>query len=63
MAFTIVRTRERLALVQNLVSKGNSSLLSMHFLVEIFPEGERTLLRNLIDRRHPSTGGHLQRGR
>ena len=50
MAFTIVRTRERLALVQNLVSKGNSSLLSLHFLVETFPGGDRTAVRALIDR-------------
>jgi hypothetical protein len=50
MAFTIVRTRERLALVQNLVSKGNASLLSIHFLVETFPDAERTLVRDLIDR-------------
>ena len=50
MAFTIVRTRERLALVQDLVSKGNASLLSIHSLMEVFPEAERTLVRELIDR-------------
>ncbi len=49
MAFTIVRTRERLALVQNLVSKGNASLLSMHNLMEVFSEDERTAVRHLID--------------
>jgi hypothetical protein len=50
MAFTIVRTRERLALVQDLVSKGNASLLSIHSLMEVFPEPERTAVRELIDR-------------
>lgn len=50
MAFTIVRTRERLALVQNLVSKGNASLLSMHNLMEVFADDERRVIRHLIDR-------------
>jgi hypothetical protein len=49
MAFTIVRTRERLALVQDLVSKGNSSLLSIHSLMEVFPEAHRVVVRELID--------------
>jgi len=50
MAFTIVRTRERLALIQDLVSKGNASLLSIHSLMEVFPEEERSAVRELIDR-------------
>jgi hypothetical protein len=50
MAFTIVRTRERLALIQDLVSKGNASLLSIHSLMEVFPEQERSAIRELIDR-------------
>ena len=50
MAFTIVRTRERLALVQDLVSKGNASLLAIHSLMDVFPEDERSLVRDLIDR-------------
>jgi hypothetical protein len=49
MAFTIVRTRERLALVQDLVSKGNASLLSIHSLMAVFPPTERSLVRELID--------------
>jgi hypothetical protein len=50
LAFTIARTRERIALVQDLVSKGNASLLSLHQLAEVFPVGERTVIRDLIDR-------------
>ena len=49
LAFTIARTRERLALVQDLVSKGNASLLSIHQLVEAFAEDERLVIRDLID--------------
>lgn len=50
LAFTIVRTRERLALVQDLISKSNSCLLSLHQMVEIFSPEERTRIRGLIDR-------------
>jgi hypothetical protein len=50
LAFTIARTRERLALVQDLLSKGNASLLSIHQLVEVFPEPQRSEVRDLIDR-------------
>jgi hypothetical protein len=50
LAFTIARTRERLALVQNLISKGNASLLSIHQLVGVFSESERLAIRDLIDR-------------
>jgi hypothetical protein len=50
LAFTIVRTRERLALVQGLVAKGNSSLFSIHQVMSVFGEADRSRLRNLIDR-------------
>ena len=49
LAFTIARTRERLALVQNLLSKGNSSLLSIHQLLEVFGPEERSAIRDMID--------------
>ena len=48
-AFTIVRTRERLALVQDLVAKGNSSLLSIHQMMSVFAEEDRRHVRDLID--------------
>src|SRR5665213_1051411 len=38
LAFTIVRTRERLALVHRLVAKGNSSLLTIYELMSLFGE-------------------------
>ena len=50
LAFTIVRTRERLALVQNLLAKGDSSLLSIHQLVSVFGEEDRHHIRALVDR-------------
>jgi hypothetical protein len=50
MAFTIVRTRERLALVHDLVAKGNSSLFSIHQLMAVFGAGDRDRIRALIDR-------------
>ena len=49
LAFTIVRTRERLSLVQDLVAKDNSSLLAIHQMMEVFGEGERAQVRDLID--------------
>jgi len=49
LAFTIVRTRERLALVQNLVAKGNSSLFSVHQLMSVFEEEPRVRIRDLVD--------------
>jgi hypothetical protein len=52
LAFTIVRTRERLALVQGLVAKGNSSLFSIHQTMAVFGEEDRRHIRALID-------GHL----
>ncbi|HLN04784.1 MAG TPA: hypothetical protein VK217_00795, partial [Acidimicrobiales bacterium] len=50
LAFTIVRTRERLALVQDLVAKGNSSLFAIHQMMAVFGEGDRRHIRDLIDR-------------
>ncbi len=52
LAFTIVRTRERLALVQDLVAKGNSALLSIHQMLAAFGEEDRRHVRELVD-------GHL----
>jgi hypothetical protein len=50
LAFTIVRTRERLALVHGLVSKGNSSLFSIYQLMAVFGEEDRQRIRLLVDR-------------
>ena len=50
LAFTIVRTRERLALVQDLVAKGNSSLFSIHQMMSVFGEEDRRRVRDLVDR-------------
>ena len=50
LAFTIVRTRERLALVQNLVAKGNSSLFSIHQMLAVFGDEDRRRVRDLVDR-------------
>src|SRR5580658_2925003 len=50
LAFTIVRTRERLALVHGLVSKGNSSLFSIYQLMAVFGEEDRRRIRLLVDR-------------
>ena len=49
LAFTIVRTRERLALVQNLVAKGNAALFSIHQMMSVFGEDERRNVRDLVD--------------
>jgi hypothetical protein len=49
LAFTIVRTRERLALVQNLVAKDNSSLFTIHQMMAVFPEAQRDQVRDLVD--------------
>ena len=49
LAFTIVRTRERLALVQDLVAKGNSSLFSVHQMVGVFDDKDRAHVQHLID--------------
>jgi hypothetical protein len=50
LAFTIVRTRERLALVQDLVAKGNSSLFSIYQTMAVFDDDDRDRLRDLVDR-------------
>jgi hypothetical protein len=50
LAFTIVRTRERLALVHNLVAKGNSALLSIHQMMAVFDDIDCRQIRDLIDR-------------
>lgn len=49
LAFTIVRTRERLSLVQELVAKDNSSLLAIHQMMLTFDEADRKQVRDLID--------------
>ena len=50
LAFTIVRTRERLSVVQDLVAKGDASLFSAHQMVAVFGEDRREAIRELIDR-------------
>jgi hypothetical protein len=49
IAFTIVRTRERLALVHDLVAKSNASLLSVYQMLAVFNPEERRRIRTLID--------------
>jgi hypothetical protein len=49
LAFTIARVRERLALVRELTARGNSSLLSIHQIVAVFPEPLRSHIRALVD--------------
>jgi hypothetical protein len=49
LAFTIVRTRERLALVHNLVAKSNAALLSIYQMMAVFGEDDRHRVRTLID--------------
>jgi hypothetical protein len=50
LAFTIVRTRERLVLVQDLVAKSDASLLTLHDAVAVFGDVQRDEVRDLIDR-------------
>jgi hypothetical protein len=50
LAFTIVRARERLARVQDLVAKSNAALLSIHQMMAVFDEDDRRRVRDLIDR-------------
>lgn len=50
LAFTIVRARERLARVQDLVAKSNATLLSVHQMMAVFDEDRRSQVRDLIDR-------------
>src|SRR5271155_3662015 len=47
MAFTIARTRERLALIQDLIAKGNAGLLSIHQMMAVFDECDRNRVREL----------------
>jgi hypothetical protein len=49
LAFTIVRMRERLVLVQDLVAKGDASLFSIHQMMAVFPADDRAHIRDLID--------------
>src|SRR3984957_13273458 len=49
LAFTIVRTLERLALVHDLVAKSNASLLSLYQMMAVFGESDRFRIRALID--------------
>ena len=49
LAFTIARTREHLGLIQDLVAKGNASLLSIHQIVAVFDADDRCHVRGLID--------------
>jgi hypothetical protein len=49
LAFTIVRTRERLALVQDLVARDNSALFSIHQLMAVFGDQDRAHIRQLVD--------------
>jgi hypothetical protein len=49
LAFTLVRTRERLALVQDLVAKDNSSLFSIHQMMLVFDKADRDNVRELVD--------------
>ena len=49
IAFTIVRAKERLAVVFNLIAKGNSGLFSVHELVAVFGERDSDRIRDLID--------------
>ncbi len=50
LAFTIVRTRERLVLVQDLVAKSDAALLTVYDAVAVFDGGERDRIRELVDR-------------
>ena len=49
LAFTIVRTRERLVLVQDLVATSDASLLTLHDAVAVFGDPRRDEIRDLID--------------
>lgn len=49
LAFTIVRTRERLGLIHDFVAKGNSSLFSIHQAMAVFPQPDCDQIRELVD--------------
>lgn len=48
LAFTIDRTRQRLAAVHDFIRRGDANLLTIHQLVEVFPD-DRDDIRVLID--------------
>ena len=50
LAFTIVRTRERLVLVQGLVAKGDAALLTVYDAVAVFDGAAQAQIRELVDR-------------
>lgn len=50
LAFSIARTRERLATVQDLITTGNASLLSIDQLASVFGDPTHGRIRGLIDR-------------
>jgi hypothetical protein len=49
LAFTIVRTRERLARVHDLIAKIDSSLFSTYQMVAVFGSADRDRIRDLVD--------------
>jgi hypothetical protein len=49
LAFTIVRTRERLAKVHDLIARGHACLLSIYQIMGVFGEEQRDRTRGLID--------------
>jgi hypothetical protein len=49
LAFTFVRTRERLGLVQDLVAKDNSSLFSIYEMMRVFDKADRDHVCELVD--------------
>ena len=49
LAFTIVRTRERLAKVHDLVARGHASLFSIYQMMAVFGDEDRDRIRSLID--------------
>ena len=50
LAFTIARTRERMVLIRELISEGNAALRSIHQMMAVFPEPDRSRIRDLVDR-------------
>jgi hypothetical protein len=50
LAFSIARTRERLATVQDLITTGNAALLSIDQLASVFGDPTHGRIRTLIDR-------------
>jgi hypothetical protein len=50
LAFTIARTRDRLALVQDLVATGNAILHTIYQSVAVFSDDDARHVRDLIDR-------------